>query len=323
MSRTYAFTDTKDGYGQWRITATEKINNHSDTVISPQIPRRLSFSLGGQQLSFDLTDQYGRGGLNGKILEELSGVAEQNDLRLGNVVSAGANVKKIAFHYTADGLMDQGRVSLRLPDTWSVCQVTNPRETGFTTVSPPVAFTSITTDDRTIDINLRWLKGGETLTIEYYTQEPFIKFYTDTHDSSSDPYDIKEKVFGSASQIENEKIRCWVTPAVGEINQNLQIDQNELDSQLVGNLYVQAEDGSGQIANTTQNPLYDLASGTKQLYPLCVAEPGQLELTYTAAGRMDCGEIRLDLPSELLPFIEVGQNPAIEPVSEEGLFQAK
>ena len=323
LSRTYAFTDTKDGYGQWRITAIEKTNNHSDTVISPQIPRRLSFSLGGQQLSFNLTDQYGRGGLNGKVLEELGGVAEKNDLRLGNVVSAGANVKKIAFHYTADGLMDQGRINLRLPDSWSVCQATNPRETGFTTVSPPGSFTSITTDDRTIDINLRWLKGGETLTIEYYTQEPFIKFYTDTPDSSSDPYDIKERVFGGASQIENEKIRCWATPAVGDINQNIQIDQNELDSQLVGNLYVQAEDGSGQIANTTQNPLYDLASGSKQLYPLCVAEPGQLELTYTAAGRMDCGEIRLDLPSELLPFIEVGQNPAIKPVPEEGLFPAK
>ena len=205
LSRTYAFTDTKDGYGQWRITAIEKTNNHSDTVISPQIPRRLSFSLGGQQLSFNLTDQYGRGGLNGKVLEELGGVAEKNDLRLGNVVSAGANVKKIAFHYTADGLMDQGRINLRLPDSWSVCQATNPRETGFTTVSPPGSFTSITTDDRTIDINLRWLKGGETLTIEYYTQEPFIKFYTDTPDFSSDPYDIKERVFGggirSASEV--------------------------------------------------------------------------------------------------------------------------
>ncbi|MDP6995363.1 MAG: SUMF1/EgtB/PvdO family nonheme iron enzyme [Candidatus Poribacteria bacterium] len=321
LTRTYTFTDKKDGYGQWRITATEETNNHSDTVVSPQIPRRLSFSLGRQQLSFDLTDQYRRGGLNGKVLEELGGVAEKNDLRLGNVVSAGANVKKIALHYTADGLMDQGRVRLQLPDSWSVCQVTNPGETGFTTVSPSGAFTSITTDDRTIDIKLRWLKGGETLTIEYYTQEPFVKFYTDTPDSSSDPYDIKERVFGGAGQTENEKIRCWATPVAGDINQNLQIDKNGLDSRRVGNLYVQAEDGSGQIANTTQNPLYEPGLANKQLYPLCVAEPGQLELTYTATGRMDCGEIRLDLPDELLPVNR--QNLVVKPDPQIGLPVAK
>ncbi|MDP7279845.1 MAG: hypothetical protein QGG39_08165, partial [Candidatus Poribacteria bacterium] len=107
------------------------------------------------------------------------------------------------------------------------------------------------------------MKGGETLTIEYYTQEPFVKFYTDIPDSSADPYDIEEKIFGGAGQIENEKIRCWATPIVGDINQDIQIDQNELDSRRVGNLYIQAEDGSGRITNTTQNPLlYDLDSGT-------------------------------------------------------------